>query len=78
MNKQQITENINSIRNEMTHIWGAFFIICGGSISLILFEPSILKYLIGLIGLVLSYIFITTYMKRRMELQCLINSLEDE
>ena len=31
-----IKERLNSIRNEMTHIWGTVFVIGGGSIALLM------------------------------------------
>ena len=34
------TEKLNSIRNEMTHLWTSFFIVGGGSFTLLFNKPT--------------------------------------
>lgn len=36
MDKIFEVEKLNSIRNEMTHLWGSIFVTAGGTIALIL------------------------------------------
>ena len=46
-------ELLNSIRNEMTHLWGAIFATSGGVIALILGELNILKVFFVIFGIII-------------------------
>ncbi len=74
--KDAIKERLNSIRNEMTHIWGTVFVIGGGSLAL-LKEHSILSLIVGIIGLLAAGLFFNTYFLRRNEVFNLLQQLEE-
>ena len=74
--KDAIKERLNSIRNEMTHIWGTVFVIGGGSLAL-LKEHSILCLIVGIIGLLAAGLFFNTYFLRRNEVFNLLQQLEE-
>ena len=78
MSKEIIIEKLNSIRNEMTHLWGSVFILAGGSIALLLDDFSFKKLLLGLLGMILAILLFNTYFIRRIELQKMIKKMEEE
>lgn len=78
MNNLSIQEKLNSIRNEMTHLWGSIFIVGGGSLALLLNNSGIKDYIIGIIGIFLTMIFINAYFVRRYEVVKIVNNLGEE
>ena len=72
------TEKLNSIRNEMTHLWTSFFIVGGGSFTLLFNKPTFGVAGLAFIGLLFACIFFNAYIVRRTELLKLLNKLERE
>ena len=77
MNNSQKIESLNSIRNEMSHLWGSAFVVGGGSLTFVIYEPSPIKLILSCFGLLATIILMNTYIKRRTELLKLIGDLED-
>lgn len=77
MNSKKV-EKLNSIRNEMTHLWGSVFILGGGSIAFVMNKPSISTYIIGFVGIIIAILFFNAYFVRRVEMFKMLESLEDE
>ena len=71
-------EKLNSIRNEMTHLWGSIFIVGGGSIALLLNSSSVLGYILAIVGALLSIILAQAYFVRRNEVVKIVKNLEDK
>lgn len=71
-------EKLSCIRNEMTHLWGSIFIVGGGSIALVMNNPSISTYVIGFIGIIFAILFLNAYFVRRVEMFKMLESLEGE
>ncbi|MCX4275419.1 MAG: hypothetical protein OSJ27_06520 [Candidatus Gastranaerophilales bacterium] len=65
--EKQLSEKLNCIRNEMTHLWGSVFIIGGGSVSLFLHGTSLKDSLAAIIGAILTIILAYAYFIRREE-----------
>ena len=78
MNNLSIQEKLNSIRNEMTHLWGSIFIVGGGSMALLLNNSGVKDYIIGMLGIFLTIIFINAYFVRRYEVVKIINNLGEK
>lgn len=78
MGKALKIEKLNSLRNEMTHIWGSAFILCGGSMTLLFNEYNPIKYFFGVLGFVLTIIIFNAYFTRRIEMQKMLKDLEEE
>ena len=79
MNKTVKIEKLNSIRNEMTHIWGSAFILGGGSMSLLFNgEYNLVKYFFGILGFILTLLVFNAYFTRRIEMQKMLKHLEDD
>lgn len=68
-------EKLNSIRNEMTHLWGSIFIVGSGSIALLLNSTGLRDYIIGILGILLGIIFINAYFVRRDEVVKIVKDL---
>lgn len=61
-------EKLNSIRNEMTHLWGSACATTGGAIVLALSsEATISYYIMATFGLFAGIIMINAYFVRRTE-----------
>ncbi len=73
--EKQLSEKLNCIRNEMTHLWGSVFIIGGGSVSLIINSASFKEYFIGIVGIVISLVFAYAYFIRREETLRIVNKI---
>ena len=71
-------EKLNSIRNEMTHLWTSFFIVGGGSLTLILSKPTFVIAVCAVIGVFISIVFLNAYIMRRTELLKLLKNLEEK
>lgn len=71
-------ERLNSIRNEMTHLWGSVFILGGGSVAFIVLNPSPVKYFLGIIGIAVAMMLLNAYFIRRVELLNILKALEEE
>ena len=78
MNNLSIQEKLNSIRNEMTHLWGSIFIVGRGSMALLLNNSGVKDYIIGMLGIFLTIIFINAYFVRRYEVVKIINNLGEK
>ncbi len=73
---QQKIEQLNCIRNEMTHLWGSVFLLGGGSISLMLQYPSFKGYLLAAAGIITALILTYAYFIRREETIKIVNKLK--
>ncbi len=76
--EKQLSEKLNCIRNEMTHLWGSVFIIGGGSFSLILNGSTFKEFLAGAIGTIIAMIFAYAYFIRREETLRIVNNTGDK
>lgn len=77
MNKESLIEKIGAIKNEMSHIWGAAFVLGGGTVTLITTGVDVLKSAFVISGVVLTVLFINAYFIRRQELKRFLKELED-
>lgn len=77
-NDKKLTEKLNCIRNEMTHLWGSVFILGGGSISLLLQHRSFAGYLLSTAGILTAIMLTQAYFIRREETIKIINKLEEK
>lgn len=72
-------EKLNSIRNEMTHLWGSVFVTAGGTIALILeHNKSALTYLFIIAGFLFTLLMVNAYFIRRNEVVKILKDLEAE
>lgn len=78
MNNDYLSEKIGAIKNEMSHIWGATFVMGGGSITLMFTTPNPLKTFIIFLGLIMVPIFINAYFIRKQEIMNILNQLKKE
>lgn len=69
-------EKLNSIRNEMTHLWGSIFIVGGGAVAFLINGTHYYDYYIGTIGLLLALVFAYAYFVRRNEVVRIIKDME--
>ncbi len=78
MSNLQEQEKLNSIRNEMTHLWGTTCATFGGSIILLLTsQANMLCYMTAITGLLISIIMGNAYFVRRNETIKILKNLED-
>jgi predicted membrane channel-forming protein YqfA (hemolysin III family) len=70
-----IKETIANLRNEMTHIWGAVFIIGGGTLSLFWTEDSVGKWVTIAMGIFFTLIFLNAYLIRVADVEKITNML---
>lgn len=70
-------ELLNSIRNEMTHLWGSIFATSGGVIALLLGELNLLKIFFVLFGTLLSLVMINAYFIRRTEAMNILRNIKN-
>lgn len=75
---EYLVEKLNSIRNEMSHCWGAAFVTGGGVFTLAVTEMNLLKLLFIVLGLPLTILFINAYFLRRRDLFYVLNKLNKE
>ena len=71
-------EKLNSIRNEMTHLWGSVFVTAGGSIALFLNSPCLVNYVLGVAGIIIFIIMANAYFIRRNEVVKILKDLQAE
>lgn len=75
--KEYLTEKLNSIRNEMSHIWGGIFVIGGGTFTLGLttsYKDE--KIILVLLGIFMTILFINAYMIRRDEIKDILKEIK--
>lgn len=73
--KEYLVEKLNSIRNEMSHLWGAAFLMGGGAITLFTTGYSNEKLIFIISGVFFSLIFANAYMIRRDEVKDILKIL---
>lgn len=73
-----MVEKLNSIRNEMSHLWGGIFITGGGAITLATTGYGNIKIVFIILGILMSSLFINAYFIRRGELLNILNELNKE
>lgn len=79
MNDIYMTEKLNSIRNEMSHLWGGIFITGGGAITIILTTGwTTLQITFCILGVLMSVLFINAYLIRKQELMNNLSELNKE
>ena len=71
-------ELLSSIRNEMTHLWGAIFVVGGGSIVLLMNGHTSIEFFFAIIGIILTIMFVNAYFVRRNQVVQIVKSLEDK
>ncbi|GBF22708.1 hypothetical protein tpqmel_0112 [Candidatus Gastranaerophilus sp. (ex Termes propinquus)] len=74
-NKDWKKEKIGALKNEMTHLWGAFFIVGGSSLTLVFSEHTLLWKFLGAVGIIITIIFANAYFIKRNGLIVLIDDL---
>ncbi len=77
MDKDFLKEQLNCLRNEMTHLWGSTFLFGGSSLMLLLRGVSPLEYIIGIIGLVAAIVFFKAYIIKRNKTVRIVNKLKE-
>lgn len=75
MNTREI-EKLNSIRNEMTHLWGSIFIVGGGAIVFLMSGTHSYDYYMGALGLLVALLFAYAYFVRRNKVVRIIKDME--
>lgn len=78
MNNESLIEKIGAIKNEMSHVWGAAFVLGGGTITLITTGLNNLKWVFVILGALLTILFLNAYAIRRQELMNYLKELEEE
>lgn len=79
MNDNYLSEKLNSIRNEMSHLWGAIFITGGGTIAIIAAATwDATKITLCLLGIFMTMLFINAYMVRKDNLMNTLKKLKKE
>ena len=79
MEESYIKEKANSLRNEMNHIWGAIFVIGGGSVGFSIIEnKTVLIYFFLILGIFWTVVFINAYFIKRTELLKTVNELRKD
>lgn len=78
MDEKYITEKLNSIRNEMSHMWGIVFVSVGGAFTLLATPWNVYKVTFAIFMLVLTALFINAYFNRRSELLDILKRLKQE
>lgn len=73
-----IREKLNSIRNEMNHIWSAMFLLGGSSLAVLFNNPLFINYILSLLGLVFSLLFLNAYFIRRVEIMEYLKNIRGE
>jgi hypothetical protein len=77
MNKDEyLIETLNSLRNEMSHIWGAVFVTGGGAITLFTTGYKGEKVIFIVLGLFFAIIFMNAYMIRRKEVVAILKKIK--
>ncbi len=70
---------LNSIRNEMTHLWGTACATFGGAVVLFLSSGADwINYVIATAGLIIAIIMANDYFVRRNEVIRILNKLEEK
>lgn len=79
MDKIFEVEKLNSIRNEMTHLWGSACATIGGAIVLFLSsDANWFYYVIASLGLLVAIIMANAYFIRRNEVVKILKQLEEK
>lgn len=79
MDDDYSTEKFNSIRNEMSHIWGGIFVTGGGAITIVLtMALNPLQITFSVLGFWLAITLLNAYITRRLELLTILNELQKE
>lgn len=78
MSNGSLVEKIGAIKNEMSHIWGAAFVIGGGTITIITTGLNTLKWTFVILGALLTILFLNAYAIRRQELMSYLKELREE
>lgn len=74
--KEYLTEKLNSIRNEMSHLWGAVFVTGGGAITLFTTGYRNEKVVFIILGLIFALIFLNAYIVRRDEVKDILDRIK--
>lgn len=77
MDKDILKEQINCLRNEMTHLWGTTFLFGGTSLMLLLRGISNIEQVMGILGMIVSCILFRAYFIRYDEIKRLINKMKE-
>jgi len=76
MEKELEILEIDFLKTKMNHFWSAIF-ICGGSgITLLLGKPALIGYILGIIGIIVAFIFFNAYLFHYNEAFDIINKLK--
>lgn len=78
MDEKYLTEKLNSIRNEMSHLWGTVFVTLGGAFTLVSTPFSVVRLVLAFISFCVTGIFINAYFLRRDELLNILHGLKME
>lgn len=73
-----LSEKLDSIRNEMTHIWGGIFVVGGGTITIGLMGMNAIKIALFIFGIVLTLLLLNAYIIRKTEISDILRQLRKE
>ena len=71
-------EQLDVIKNEMTHLWGSAFITGGGSFALLYNEHNFANIFWGCVGIFITIVFFNTYIMRRNEVTRILKFLKEQ
>lgn len=77
MDENYCSEKFNSIRNEMSHIWGAIFVTGGGVATI--FSVSNWTYqniFLFIVGFIMTVMFVNAYIIRKLELMDMLKKIK--
>ena len=78
MDKEYLAEKLNSIRNELSHVWGGIFVIGGGAATLLSVSHwTIINMCLFIIGIILTITFINAYIIRKEEMMNMLKEFKE-
>jgi hypothetical protein len=73
-----LSEKPDSIRNEMSHIWGGIFIVGGGTVTIVLTGMNFIKTALFIFGIILTLLLLNAYIIRKTEVSDVLKQLHKE
>ena len=67
---------LNMIAKEMDHLWNGMFIVGGGAVAFLVYEPNNLRLIFGYTGILIFFLFLNAYLTKRIILTELIRKME--
>ena len=60
----------------MDHLWNGMFIVGGGAIAFLVYEPNNLRLIFGYVGILIFFLFLNAYLTKRVIFTELIKKME--